>query len=174
MIAGGDADDKTDAGVMGAAPVNVSTWHDKSAQPRFEAMPKAPLPLGNDQMQPFHTQAEKQGLGDRETLAQYRRVTTGLAMNSGHSSGWSEDNVRINREALVYIKSMSPHGTQVSVQVIKPRGVQEWEYGPVLPFGECIFKFTGNMGEWYFAVDSKLSDAYMLKIEIWTKVDYAR
>ena len=30
-------------------------------------------------------------------------------------------------------------------------------------FGAEVFNFTGNMGEWYFAINSKLLDVYMLQ-----------
>jgi uncharacterized Zn-binding protein involved in type VI secretion len=139
-------------------------------------MPQAPPPLAAHEMKDFHKQAEKQGLGDRKTLAQYRLVTSGTSMNSGHSNGWETYNAPINGEALIYVKNINPTPIGSITHVIVKAGiyphdvhVQQQILGASV---EHIFRFTNRVYEWYIAVNAP-TDIYMLKFEIWTKDFYA-
>lgn len=147
-------------------------WADGLSSPRFEAPPNAPPPLNDSEMRSFHTQAEKQGLGDRKTLAQYRKVTVGISLSAGHYSGWENRDIPINGEALVYVKNIGEYITPVTVKAGISRGeiqiqgchlVQQWEH---------VFRFIGNPGTWVVSVDAP-TDVYMLHIEVWTKDIYA-
>jgi uncharacterized Zn-binding protein involved in type VI secretion len=140
---------------------------------RFEALPKAPPPLEEYQMEDFHRQAEQQGLGDKKSLAQYHRVENGIA--SGASNGWTTYSAPINGEAWVYVENINPGlvGSIPPVTVragILPNEVQE-QTSPLPTGKKHVFRFINRMGKWYISVGAL--DVYMLRVEVWTKMMYA-
>ena len=156
------------------AAASAPDWRDDPKYPRIESMPKAPPPLENYQMKPFHNQAEKQGLGDRKTLAQYQLVETGFS--TGASNGW-EKQVPINGEALVYVKNINggPVGivtpTVVEAGIVRKNTQTQTE---LLLYGkEYIFKFINEVNYWYISISSPV-DVYMIQFEIWHRVTYGK
>ena len=173
------ADEKPSEVMMAASTVTMPGRLEDPRQPQLKPLPKAPPPLEDYQMQPFHQQAEKQGLGDRKTLAQYHKVASGLSINSSHSNGWDNDKLPINGEALVYVKNINPPIiigmiTNVNVQAgILGKSIESQSL--LLPSQtEHIFRFINStFGHWYISVDAP-TDVYMLQVEIWTRGSYAK
>jgi uncharacterized Zn-binding protein involved in type VI secretion len=156
--------------------IQNTAWQDDPGYPRFEQTPPPPPPLTDSEMQPFHKQAEKQGLGDKKTLAQYIRVQEGVSLNSGHSNGWESYDVPVNGEALIYVKNVNPTPigsiTPVNVRAgVLLKNVQEQQQ-ILISNREHIFRFTNNVGYWYISIGAS-TDVYMLKFEVWTRQTYA-